>query len=445
MSYTVKCPYCAEEIKSEASICKHCNKKLTGLVASWKIIQQVQELEKQSKNKELDDLIEKNAERLSRYYKMKANELRKNLSKLKKLDAMSDKEFEEDVCKSKRKTIIIWLAIFSFIIWFISPFFLLITIWLYPKKDESTLLPKKRFKKIWIIRILLSILVLIFSIVGFVNNQELKEIENTQISVDYNITEDITTNDTLTANVSLSNITSLSINGKDIDISWKSIFEDIPLKIGNNTISIIWKNWDIERTTTKNIKRVTQEEYNEIQKKEEEIKKQQDEARKEQEKKQEEQIAREQAERIEKLKEERLARIWSYSENTDKMSWIKSKFAQTEWTNRAYFEFPYNWWSNFLLSLRKKWNSATEVIFKVSKWQILWNYSWRTVRLKFDDKTPFNVNYWEPSDWSSDTIFLRNTNRIIQELKTSKKLMLEVEYHQEWRHIAEFDVEWLNW
>lgn len=131
---------------------------------------------------------------------------------------------------------------------------------------------------------------------------------------------------------------------------------------------------------------------------------------------------------------------WEYSEIEDKMTNKKTKVAISSSINSVDFDFPYHWGSTFDLVLK-----GDHVIYQVSKWQFLSSFWWDKVRIKFDDKEPFFVNYSMPEDWNSSAIFLWNEKKIIENLRISKKVMIEATFFQEWKQIGEFNIDWLKW
>jgi hypothetical protein len=133
---------------------------------------------------------------------------------------------------------------------------------------------------------------------------------------------------------------------------------------------------------------------------------------------------------------------WTYQDKIDEMDSKVTHFAILSSTNKAYFSFPYSGGSTFILNIRNNWKN--EVLLRVSKWQFSSNY-WKTIKIKFDDLEPFTVNFNEPSDGSSDLVFLWSAEKIINWIKTAKIMKIEAEFFQEGEHIAEFLVEWLEW
>ena len=135
---------------------------------------------------------------------------------------------------------------------------------------------------------------------------------------------------------------------------------------------------------------------------------------------------------------------WRYTQDIDKMDSSVTKFAINDSTNEVQFEFPYNWWSSFEITVRE-WSDGEKVLLSVSKGQFLSTIGWWEARIKFDDQEPFMVWVSWTSDYSSDVLFLGSEKRLIEGMKTSNKMMIETEFYDAWKKIAEFNVWWLEW
>lgn len=136
---------------------------------------------------------------------------------------------------------------------------------------------------------------------------------------------------------------------------------------------------------------------------------------------------------------------WSYSNDKDQMSGQARFFASCQSTNEIEFKFPYQGGSTFTLTVRNM-GKGNEIMLQVSKGQFIGSIgSMEKLRVKFDEEPPINVSYDSPSDGSADVIFLNSVNKIIEKLKTSKKLMIEAEFFDEGLKIIYFDVEGLKW
>ncbi len=274
----IECPYCAEEIKSEAKICKHCNKKLTTFDAKQKIKQQIKKqellLSKEKQETERLKIIKQNNSKIELYPEKYRKKIKKDIKFLSKLESMTKEDIEKDIFKRDRKRAInlLWLA--TIILGFISPFVYLISIWLHPNKEEKVLLINRlKEPKKYYIRIIISIFVFLIALSfdAFKSEeaekerikiqQEEKE-KSTQLSWNFSINEELTTAEEISITLSLSNISELNINDVDVEITDENIItHQIGLEEGDNNIVIIWKNDDIVRTISRSIKKVSVQEY----------------------------------------------------------------------------------------------------------------------------------------------------------------------------------------
>lgn len=136
---------------------------------------------------------------------------------------------------------------------------------------------------------------------------------------------------------------------------------------------------------------------------------------------------------------------WSYNETMDKMDKTISFFASTESPDLLNFEFPYNGGSTVTMTVRKN-KTGNDVFVKVSKGQFMvTSYEDKSIRVKFDDGKPIAYNIVGAADGSSDLFFFRNTGKLIQKIKASKKMMIECEFYNEGIRQIEFNVSGLNW
>jgi hypothetical protein len=135
---------------------------------------------------------------------------------------------------------------------------------------------------------------------------------------------------------------------------------------------------------------------------------------------------------------------WSYREDLDPMTSTTDYFASVTSTNELDFEFPYNGGSTGTLTVRNV-GEGNEVVLQISKGQFMMSFGDKSLTVRFDDKPPMTVGYNGTSDGSSDTIFLNSSQNLINNLKTAKKMLIEVEFYNEGNQILEFDVEGFKW
>ena len=135
---------------------------------------------------------------------------------------------------------------------------------------------------------------------------------------------------------------------------------------------------------------------------------------------------------------------WTYSQNEDKMTSGVSYFAEAQAKELLQFEFPYDGGSTATLMIRNK-EGDNDVMLNVSKGQFITHYDGSTIRARFDNDSPVRYNISEPSDGSSDLVFINAEKDFISKLKKAKKLILEAEFYNAGLRQMEFDVSDFKW
>ena len=138
---------------------------------------------------------------------------------------------------------------------------------------------------------------------------------------------------------------------------------------------------------------------------------------------------------------------WEYNTTKDEMRGVETKFATIVSENTVNFDFPYDGGSKLILTLRKKGNE-TDVMVTISKGQILCRIDGCEAAFKFDKGAVQSITMAEPDNHASDVLFVMYDNtesKIINSLKNSKKLVIEVPFYQEGKKQFTFDVSGLNW
>lgn len=147
----------------------------------------------------------------------------------------------------------------------------------------------------------------------------------------------------------------------------------------------------------------------------------------------------------ERVFEGKLKTKWYYETKETKMG-NSQKFAQIISDDVLNFDFPYDGGSKSIFTIRKE-KGQTDIYYEISKGQIVSvnPVDGGTIRVKFDDEKPMIIGVSGASDYSSDIIFLNSTSKIISKLKTSKKMIIEVEFYNEGSRQIQFDVEGFEW
>lgn len=134
---------------------------------------------------------------------------------------------------------------------------------------------------------------------------------------------------------------------------------------------------------------------------------------------------------------------WNYFTDTDEMNDSKSRFASLVSDNTVNFDFPYQGGSSLSLIVRYMKKYGTDVYIKISSGQFICNEYQGTnnVRVRFDDAAPIKFSTNEPSDGSSDMLFLNNAKKFIKLAKQAKTIKIEAPFYQEGNRIFTFTVD----
>ena len=134
---------------------------------------------------------------------------------------------------------------------------------------------------------------------------------------------------------------------------------------------------------------------------------------------------------------------WIYDSSKDELHNSETKFASTQSLNTVRFDFPYDGGSNLILTVRKN-HAGNDVYIAITKGQFLCNVvDGCDVEFKFDDGQIMNVTMSESDSHASDVLFVgfdSTEQKIINKLKTSKKLIIAPKFYQYGNLQFTFDV-----
>jgi len=138
---------------------------------------------------------------------------------------------------------------------------------------------------------------------------------------------------------------------------------------------------------------------------------------------------------------------WSYSKKHDDVRNGDIVTASSRSTNSIDLDFPYAGGTWLTVTVRKHPAWGTNVYFSINQGQLICHSyddgCYATVR--FDDGPPKRFYLNEPSDNSSDTVFVRGAQGFINKLTKAKKLVVELEFYQSGRPQFTLDVSNLHW
>lgn len=131
---------------------------------------------------------------------------------------------------------------------------------------------------------------------------------------------------------------------------------------------------------------------------------------------------------------------WQYETIEDKMG-ESSKVASIDANEKVQFDFPYNGGSIATLMIRKRSKDGVSIMLTLTKCQFNGtSLDDINIRIKFDDEKPKTYTAGLPSDGSSDLIFIHGEAKLLEKMKTSKKMVIEAEFYNEGNRQIEFNV-----
>lgn len=141
----------------------------------------------------------------------------------------------------------------------------------------------------------------------------------------------------------------------------------------------------------------------------------------------------------ERVRAER-ARSWTYSESADDMAAGTIRFAALQSVNSFVLGFPYEGEQRGTLTLRKHPRYGTSVLLMVSRGQILCGISDCSFQVRFDDGQSRAWAMSEPESRDSTILFVNNWSRFVEQMRSSKRVRVEVIFYQQPPVTLEFDV-----
>lgn len=130
---------------------------------------------------------------------------------------------------------------------------------------------------------------------------------------------------------------------------------------------------------------------------------------------------------------------WGYSEDTDRMTSKSTTHASIRSDNSLRLDFPYKGDNYGQITVRQHPKHGLNVIISIDKGQILCSsYSGCPVEIRFDDKPPMRFSGTGPADNSSDTVFLSNAPRFINEAKKAKRILVSMNIYKSGAPLLEY-------
>lgn len=121
---------------------------------------------------------------------------------------------------------------------------------------------------------------------------------------------------------------------------------------------------------------------------------------------------------------------WDYITAFDQVRGAAIYKASLYSENSAYFDAPYQGGSTLTMTVRKHPEYGDDVIFKISKGQFVCGVEACSGTINFGSG-PQTIALSQPTDNSSDTLFLSSADTVIDQLKKAKRVIVELPFYQE--------------
>lgn len=116
------------------------------------------------------------------------------------------------------------------------------------------------------------------------------------------------------------------------------------------------------------------------------------------------------------------------------------RFASVNSVNSFHLGFPYEGNQRGRLTVRTHPRYGTDVIIMIDKGQILCDFRGCSFQVRFDEAQSQAWSMSEPESRDSTMLFVNNKTRFIQQLRSSKRVRVEVLFYQQPSITLDFDV-----
>ena len=129
---------------------------------------------------------------------------------------------------------------------------------------------------------------------------------------------------------------------------------------------------------------------------------------------------------------------WVYDSSTDAMTSKTTTHAMLESSNSLSLDSPYAGTNYGTITVRKHPRWGVDVMFSISKGQIMCSSYDCRIQVRFDENKPVIFSGQEPADNDSSVVFLNNEPRFIAMAKKAKKILVQASIYQNGAPILEF-------
>lgn len=132
---------------------------------------------------------------------------------------------------------------------------------------------------------------------------------------------------------------------------------------------------------------------------------------------------------------------WMYFQSEDQMGKGTTYSATVQSSNTVTFDFPYSGAQHATLTLRTHPRYGKDIILRIERGQFLCgSYDGCDVLVRFDDGDALTFSAAEPSDNSTEVLFIRDYSRFVGRMLKAERVRISASVYQEGSPVFEFDV-----
>lgn len=137
---------------------------------------------------------------------------------------------------------------------------------------------------------------------------------------------------------------------------------------------------------------------------------------------------------------------WEYANKKDKMGRGDINMASVQSSNSFNLGFPYKGEQRARLTIMNRPKDGLNILLSIEKGQIMCrSYSPCDLEISFDGEKPIIKKGSGPSDGDSTLVFITGSEKLLEQIKKSKKVAIEIEIYRNGNQVFEFETAGLNW
>lgn len=133
------------------------------------------------------------------------------------------------------------------------------------------------------------------------------------------------------------------------------------------------------------------------------------------------------------------ANTWEYQTLEDSLTKKTESVAAIQSNNQVQLEFPYRGGTSAWLIARKHPRHGTDLIFQIDNGQLLCSSYKCNIAIRIDDQPVKVLKGLESDSHSSKVIFFPNAKKLINQIKSSKTVVVEVQFYRQGAYTFEFN------